>query len=62
MSLGVKIEQLLVVVFLVIILFIMVAILVSPQFAQVLAILSIFIVIAGLVAALSKRSSSSTEN
>jgi len=58
----VKIEQLLVVVFLVIILFIMVAILVSPQFAQVLAILSIFIVIAGLVAALSKRSSSSTEN
>ncbi|MGA2522785.1 MAG: hypothetical protein ABSF65_01380 [Candidatus Bathyarchaeia archaeon] len=62
MSLGVKIEQLLVVVFLIIILFIMVAILVSPQFAQVLAILSIFIVIAGLVAALSKRSSSSTEN
>jgi hypothetical protein len=58
----VKIEQLLVVVFLIIILFIMVAILVSPQFAQVLAILSIFIVIAGLVAALSKRSSSSTEN
>lgn len=57
-----KIEQLLVVVFLIIILFIMVAILVSPQFAQVLAILSIFIVIAGLVAALSKRSSSSTEN
>jgi len=62
LSLGVKIEQLLVVVFLIIILFIMVAILVSPQFAQVLAILSIFIVIAGLVAALSKRSSSSTEN
>lgn len=62
MSLGVKIEQLLVVVFLIIILFIMVAILVSPQFAQVLAILSIFIVIAGLVAALSKRSSLSSEN
>jgi hypothetical protein len=51
----VKIEQLLVIVFLIIILFIMVAILVSPQFAQVLAILSIFIVIAGLVAALSNR-------
>jgi hypothetical protein len=58
----VKIEQLLVVVFLIIILFIMVAIIVSPQFAQVLAILAIFIVIAGLVAALSKRSSLSTEN
>jgi len=62
LSLGVKIEQLLVVVFLVIILFIMVAIIVSPQFAQLLAILSIFIVIAGLVAALSKRSSLSSEN